>query len=344
MNFRANLPLILAILSLGVISLSVIFSINRQLATSQLIFWIFGMSLFLVFSIQRVQLWQQYTPAIYLVTIVSLLSVFLVGEEIRGSVRWIELGIFRFQPSEIAKITTIITLSIFYSKNTAKEAENVFKGFLIVAPIFSLILIEPDIGSALAIIAIWAGITYVAKISIRSILALLLISAVVFPVFFNFLEPYQKERLLSFINPGEDPLGSGYNIIQSKIAIGSGLLFGRGLGRGSQSQLNFLPEAESDFIFASTVEELGFIGGAAIILILGFILVKITAGMENKENFPKLLAVGTLALLSYQTTVNIGMNLGIIPVTGITLPMVSYGGSSLISTLILIGIVSSYKR
>lgn len=338
------MPLILAILALAVISLSVIFSATKQLATNQLIFWVIGLALFFAIYKQRLQIGAKFTLAAYLATLASLIAVFFTGEEIRGATRWIDLPIFRFQPSEIAKLTTIITLAHIYSKKGAVELSNVIKSLVIIAPLFLLVLFEPDIGSALSIAAIFAGMTYVAKISLRTTLVFAAIGIVILPLIFNFLAPYQKQRILSFLNPGQDPLGAGYNIIQSKIAIGSGQLFGRGLGRGSQSQLNFLPEAQSDFVFASLVEELGFVGGATVVLILAFILLRIHKGIENYDNYKKLVTAGTLSLLTYQTTVNIGMNLGLIPVTGITLPMISYGGSSLITTLVLLGIVSSYKR
>ena len=344
MRSRFDWPLILAILALAAISLSVIFSIDRQLATNQLIFWLLGLSLFWVVSRAIVQLWQKLAIPAYLATIISLVLVFLIGEEIRGALRWIDLGIFRFQPSEIAKLTTIVILSTFYLKKTAGEFPNIVTSLIIIAPIFLLIFRQPDIGSALSIIAIWAGISYVAKINKKTALTLFLATLIILPLIFNFIAPYQKQRLTAFINPREDPLGSGYNIIQSKIAVGSGLLLGRGLGRGSQSQLNFLPEAESDFIFAAIVEELGLLGGGTVVLIFIFILLRIHAALENKDSFAQLLATGTLALLTYQIMVNIGMNLGLIPVTGITLPLVSYGGSSLITTLVLLGIVSLPQR
>lgn len=344
MNLRLDRPLILAILVLAAISLSVIFSINRSLAASQLIFWILGLSVFFVVSQTKPQIWQRYTIPIYLLTMASLVLVFLIGEEVRGATRWIDLGFLRFQPSEIAKLTTIFALANFYLKKTADELANIITSLAIIAPVFLLVFFEPDIGSAMAVVAIWAGISYVARIKKSTIIALFLATIIILPLALNHLAPYQKQRLISFVNPQTDPLGSGYNIIQSKIAVGSGQIFGRGLGRGSQSQLNFLPEAESDFIFASTVEELGFVGAIVVVLILIFILVRIHSASQDQDRFTKLLASGALSFLIYQITVNIGMNLGLIPVTGITLPMVSYGGSSLITTLVLLGIVSSRQR
>ena len=163
-------------------------------------------------------------------------------------------------------------------------------------------------------------------------------------IVFDILSPYQKIIVVSFLNPPADPLGTGYNIIQSKIAIGSGGIFGRGLGSGSQSQLNFLPEAESDFIFASLAEQLGFFGAGVLIGLFVFLISRIANSAKGQDRFVKLILTGTCSFLIFQFTVNIGMNLGLLPVTGITLPLVSYGGSSLISTLFLLGIAFSVKR
>ena len=176
-------------------------------------------------------------------------------------------------------------------------------------------------------------------------MAIFIVAALITGVLgYELLSGYQKDRIATFINPTKDPLGTGYNIIQSKIAIGSGQLFGRGLGRGSQSQLKFLPEAESDFIFASIAEQLGFLGAILIVLLQGGLILRILSYLQNVEKFGQLVIIGAVSFLLLQFLVNVGMNLGLLPVTGITLPLVSYGGSSLISTLFLLGVVFSVKR
>jgi len=287
--------------------------------------------------------WQRMSLGIYLVAIILLVLVFFVGEPIRGSTRWISFPSFRFQPSEFAKIATIFTLAGFYSKRQASQFKNVILSFLLILPIALLILREPDIGNALSIMAIWLGISIAAGLRPKTILVLFVVSALAAILGYELLAPYQKQRILSFVNPASDPLTTGYNVIQSKIAAGSGQLFGRGLGRGSQSQLNFLPEAESDFIFASTAEQLGFFGAGIVISIYGLLCLRIVK-IAGDGRFASLTIAGIVSFLLFQFLVNVGMNMGIIPVTGITFPLVSYGGSSLISTLFLIGVALSIKR
>lgn len=337
-------PLLIAIFILGALSLSVLFAADRRLATNQFIFWIFGTSLAYLISGFHYQFWQKISLKFYFFCTLTLLSVYLFADPIRGAVRWIDLGIFRFQPSEIAKIATILVLSSFFTMKNAKEWASIVKSLLIVLPVFFLIIIQPDIGSAVSIIAIWFGISYVAGFDRRKILALILVAAVLLPATYNLMADYQKERVNTFFNPNKDPQGYGYNIIQSKIAVGSGQILGRGLGLGSQSQLKFLPEAESDFIFAALSEQLGLFGAGLVIILYVWILARILTYAEGYERFCQLVLVGTVSLLLYQFSVNISMNMGLVPVTGITLPLMSYGGSSLVSTLLLLGIIFSVKK
>lgn len=337
-------PLLIAVSMLGLLSLSVLFVADRKLATNQFIFWIFGLALMYLVSGFNSQFWQKISFKLYLFCVLALLGVYLFADPIRGAVRWIDLGVFRFQPSEIAKIATILVLSSFFTTRNAKEWTNIVKGLLIILPVFLLIIVQPDIGSAVSIIAIWLGISYAAGLDKRKILAFILTCAVLLPVSYNLLASYQKERINTFLNPDKDPQGYGYNIIQSKIAVGSGKILGRGLGLGFQSQLKFLPEAESDFIFAALAEQLGLLGAGLVIILYVWLLVRILAYTEGCERFAQLVLVGTVSLLLYQFTVNIGMNMELIPVTGITLPLLSYGGSSLVSTLLLLGIVLALRK
>ncbi len=343
---RRNLDfsLLFAILALGSISLLVIFSTDKNLAFSQFIFWLIGLSIMGLVSFFDFRNWQKLALPFYFVTIAALFVLLFIGDPVRGSVRWIDLGAFRFQPSEIAKIASIILLASFYKERSARELKKVIVSFLLILPAIILVLIQPDIGNALAFVAIWFGISLVSGFRPKQILASILLMALVGMVLFRLLAPYQKERIESFVNPQRDPLATGYQIIQSKIAIGSGQFLGRGLGRGSQSQLNFLPEAESDFIFASIAEQLGFLGAALAIFLYTFITVKILSLIKETADFGQLITIGAVSYFLLQFLVNVGMNLGLVPVTGITFPLVSYGGSSLISTLFLLGIIFSVKR
>jgi rod shape determining protein RodA len=207
----------------------------------------------------------------------------------------------------------------------------------------ALVFFQPDLGSAMILVFLWLGVMIIAGIKLKQLLILFLIGAIIFVIaWFVVLKPYQKDRVISFIDPYLDPLGSGYHRIQSMIAIGSGHLFGRGLGHGPQSQLNFLPDRYNDFIFASVAEEMGFVGVILIFVfyfLLFFRIIKIALSATN--NFSRLFCMGAVILFLFQTAVNIGMNLGILPIAGISLPFVSYGGSNLLISFVIVGIVQS---
>ncbi len=206
-----------------------------------------------------------------------------------------------------------------------------------------LILIEPELGSALVVLFTWFAMLMFSKMNKKHLLMLLVIFLVLGFLGWNFLlEEYQKQRVFTFLNPYEDPLGEGYNVLQSIIAVGSGELFGRGLGRGLQSQLKFLPERQTDFIFASTAEELGLLGSGVILALYLVLFIRLMkAAAVARDNFGMYLSLGILFMLLIQVFINIGMNVGLFPVTGIPLPLLSYGGSSLIVTLLALGLVES---
>lgn len=337
-----DLPLFAIILALGAISISVLLAASHNLALSQIIFWILGLSILYTASHFLYPNWQKLALPFYLISIASLFAVFVLGESIRGSVRWIDLGVFRFQPSEIAKVSTVLLLATFFVKRKTTPP-NLFFGFLLVVPVFALIAAEPDIGSAISIVAIFISIAFAAGLKMRHFIFIAVALFTIGVLSYELLAPYQKERIATFVSPGRDPLGAGYNIIQSKIAVGSGQIFGRGLGRGSQSQLNFLPEAESDFIFAAISEQLGLLGSGLTITLFAMMATRISTFAKESDRFGQLVIMGALGLFIYQFSVNVGMNMGLIPVTGITLPLVSYGGSSLISSLLLLGIIFAIR-
>lgn len=344
MRVKWDILLLLLILALGSISVLIISSINPTLARNQLIYWIIGFTLLFFISHLNYQTFTRYSTGFYIACLITLAMLLFFGEAIRGSVRWFNFGFFRFQPSELTKLASILALSTFYTNNLATNFKNITKGLLIIAPATILVFIQPDIGNSLAFLAIWLGIVLASGIKLKHVAALVLITIVFIFFLLEFLAPYQQERLKSFINPTQDPLGTGYNIIQSKIAIGSGLLFGRGYSRGTQSQLQFLPEAESDFIFASIAEQLGLLGGSIVLIIFTFLIIRLISYINNAGRFGQLIIVGTISYLLVQFLVNVGMNLGLLPVTGITFPLVSYGGSSLITNMLLFGIIFSIIR
>ncbi len=336
--------LLLIIAALGLISLLIIYSLSKNLALNQLIFWTMGLAIMAATAPMDVSFWKKLTIPFYLITLLFLVSLYFVAEPVRGSVRWIDLGFFRFQPSEIAKISSILMLSTFFKDRPAQDLKNLFLGFLLIVPLLVLIFFQPDLGNSLPILIIFLGIAYVSGLKLKTIFFLGITALILAFTTFEFLAPYQKERIESFLNPQLDPLGTGYSLIQSKIAVGSGQFLGRGLGRGTQSQLEFLPETESDFIFASTAEQLGFLGASLVVILFLLLFTKLIQISQNVDRFGQLIFAGAISYLFFQFFVNIGMNLGILPVTGITLPLFSYGGSSLISTLFLFGIIFSQKR
>lgn len=284
---------------------------------------------------------------IYGVCVLLLLLVLIVGtgREDVGSKSWIRFGSIGFQPSEFVKIGFIITLS----KRAAdfgediNEPKNVLKLLLHIGVLLGLIMLQPDFGTAMVFIFIFAGIVFSAGISYKYILtAIGTVIGIIPPAWFFLLKTYQKNRIRVFFNPESDPLGSGYHVIQSKIAIGSGRIFGKGLYHGTQTQLGFLPVKHTDFIFAVVGEELGLVGCVAVTLLLFAIVYRcISNSMRTKGAMSRYICVGVACMFLAHIFENIGMCIGLMPVTGIPLPFFSYGGSSLITNFVAVGLVMS---
>lgn len=341
---KISWPILLSSLLLVSVGILVIFSSSRELAFQQFIFTIIGLIFFLFISQIDLLAIRNVIKPLYFLTIFLLIAVLIMGIETRGAIRWIPLGFFNIQPSEFAKPVLILMLALFWSNNKVGWS-NIFKSLILILPFVLLIFKQPDLGTSITAIAIGIGILFAARISIKKMSILILIAILVIPGSYIFLREYQKERIIGFLTPGADPLGRGYNLIQSTIAVGSGQILGRGLGRGTQSRLQFLPEFRTDFIYASIAEELGFLGSLIIIVIylylLGYFL-KIAT--QVRDNFSFLVIIGVFSMMLFQIFVNIGMNVGIVPITGITLPLISYGGSSLIATFICLGLVASVAK
>ncbi len=335
-----TLPIFL-LLSLSVL---VIYSSDPRAALTQFIVAAFGLVAYWFLSLMDFESLRRYVRFLYPFVLLSLLVVFVLGIETRGSLRWIQIAGFQIQPSEIAKPVMILFLADYWSKNLPSWI-NIGKSLLWILPVLALIFKQPDLGTALTIFMIWLVMLIGANISLAKLSVMGLSFGLFLPVVWFLLKDYQKARIATFLSPAEDPLGVGYNVIQSVIAVGSGQLLGRGLGRGTQSRLQFLPEFRTDFIFASIAEELGFIGSVIVLILYGLLLghsFRIAARTGSK--FGSLLILGVLGMLFFQIVVNIGMNTGVVPVTGITLPLLSYGGSSIISTLISLGFIASVAR
>ncbi len=279
---------------------------------------------------------------IWIFTIVILAIVSVIGQITHGAQRWIDLRIFLFQPSELSKLLLILVVAKYMADHEMTRWRILAVSFLFVALPLVLVYLQPDLGTAIVIAATWGVMALAAGMKMRDVLIVLAIGAVAAPLIWANLRPYQQERILTFIDPERDPLGTGYNVTQARIAIGSGGLYGLGFCSGTQSQLRFLRIRQTDFIFSVIGEELGFIGSLFVIALFAFILFRIIrAAMLSRTTYGKLVAVGIVAMIFVQSYVNLGMNLGLMPVTGIPLPFVSSGGSSLISLLAAEGVVQS---
>ena len=318
---------------------------NYTVFHRQLIFVALGLVLFFLISSINYRTWGDFYKVIIIATLIIMAGVLFLGVTIRGTSGWVRFFGQTFQPVELAKIGLIIFLAKYFSIHG--QNPKIFKKIGLAAiPVMALVLLvvrQPDLGSAMILFLTFLGLVFLLPLRKKHLLTILVIILVLGTVFWLFfLQDYQKDRLLTFVQPQRDPLGTGYNVTQAIVSVGSGRLFGRGLGLGSQSQLNFLPEQQTDFIFAVIAEELGFVGSGLLLLMFFSLFMRIFwIARATSDNFGQLFALGILIYLSLQTIVNIAMNMGMAPVTGIPLPLVSYGGSSLLSVLIGLGIVQS---
>lgn len=312
----------------------------------QSMFMVFGLAIVTVSLAFDYRVLKNYATKLYIINIILLLAVMFVGQSQLGAQRWIQIGSMSFQPSEFAKVFLIICLATFMDKRIEWLEE--FKDYL---PVFAYILVpfilvmrQPDLGTSLTFIAILIGMIFVSGFKYKWFFRMGLAFVALMPAFWMILKDYQKNRIRVFLNPELDPFGSGYHVIQSKIAIGSGGFLGKGWLAGTQSQLNFLPENHTDFIFAVAGEEFGFIGTVFIISMYMIIIWRgIAIALDADDTFGMLLATGVTSMFMFHVMVNIGMTAGIMPVTGVPLPFLSYGVSSLTTNLMLVAILLNIK-
>lgn len=285
---------------------------------------------------------------LYGIGLVLLIGLLFFGSTINGSTSWYSFGAFSFQPSDMVKLLVVLILAKYLARRhiEIKSIKHVFITALYVLIPFLLIFVQPDFGSAAILLAIWLGMILVSGISKKHILILVAVTGIIGAgLWVGVFKEYQKDRIVSFLNPLADTQGAGYNAYQSTIAVGSGQLWGKGVGYGTQSRLHFLPEYETDFIFAAVAEEWGFVGSLiVVILLLGIIIRILILGSRMNSNFELLFAVGLAVYFLAHTIVNVGMNIGLLPVTGVTLPFLSYGGSHLIMEFAGLGILMSFAR
>lgn len=344
-------PLMIAVLLLIAVGLEAIYSVDLSRGDTlvffkkQLLAVGIGLFFLFIFTITQSNVFRSIAKFWYAASVILLFLVLFFGKQIRGTTGWFVIGGFSFQPVEIMKIGLILLLAYIIS-NFGRRFERplFFFGTALVALLpMILTMLQPDLGSAILLGIIWLGI--MCLVGIRKLYLFILVISIVFVSFFGwkyYLNELQRARFTSFLHPEEVSLTSGYNVLQSTIAVGAGQLFGKGIGKGSQSQLRFLPEAQTDFIFSVIAEELGFIGVVIFIFLFGLVLWRLTIIMKRAQDDFTIFTVGGITLLLFvQFFLNVGAEIGILPLTGITVPFVSYGGSSMIVNLLMIGIAQS---
>ena len=346
-----DFPLIFLILLLGVISLFAMYSSEQgkfsYYTQSHLYRFVIFFTVFIIVAFFRIQFWSKSAYLFYFIILILLFAVDFYGVTASGSKRWINLFFINLQPSELMKVALIIFLARYYYKIPLENVSNikhiVLPLFALIVPVF-LVASQPDLGTAILITFGGFAVIWLAGLRIKFFLYSFFILICLIPIGVSFLKPYQKSRILTFFNPERDPLGAGYQIIQSKIAVGSGGIFGKGFLQGSQSYLDYLPEKHTDFIFTLFSEEFGFVGSIVLLLIYVLIMYRIVAiGIQSKSNFAKLYCFGFAAAFFSYVTVNMSMVLGLLPIVGAPLPIMSYGGSAMLSMMIGLGIVMSCR-
>ncbi len=304
-----------------------------------------GLLLMVIVALPDYRLLETYAYAVYGASLVLLLWVLVSGRSVSGGQRWIQLGGFGFQPSELAKVALVCVLAKFFLGGQAGQPyslRDLLVPLALLAVPFVLVALEPDLGTALLLVAIFFSVVFMIGLRWKSFAAVLLSGLAALPVGWSLLKDYQRARVMTFFAPETDPLGAGYHAIQSKIAVGSGMLTGKGFLKGTQAHLYFLPERHTDFIFSVWAEEWGFVGSATLILLYAaLILWALNIARHSRERFGRLLALGLTANLFWQAVVNVGMVLGVLPVVGVPLPLFSYGGSSFLSTMLSVGLLMS---
>ncbi len=305
-----------------------------------------GVALLVVVTLIDYRWWRSLWWLAYLAAIAFLVFVIVSGETRYGAQRWVGIAGIPFQPSEFVKLACIIALARILADH-ARDGRH-FRGFalslILLLPLLLLIYQQPDLATALVLVAIWLGMTLVAGVPLWMLIASLFAPVVAWPLIWRFLKDYMRQRIMIFLSPDSDPLGAGYNMIQARISIGSGGWWGRGLGEGTQTQLNFLRVRHTDFIFAVVGEELGFFGAVGVLVAYAWLIIRCLAAITSTTDvFGRLLATGVATMLLFEIFVNVGVNLGLVPVAGIPLPFLSYGRSALLANFLALGLVQSVR-
>ncbi|MCD4760975.1 rod shape-determining protein RodA [bacterium] len=351
---RIDWLLFFAVIILLVLGISILYSLSLNTDTAnflvfkkQILFALSGLAIFFLVSSINYNVWLTYGKLIFILFVIILVAVLFFGIQIKGTTGWLSTGFFNIQPVEFAKIALIIWLARYFSRHASEFYlfKHIFISGAFTLVFVILVALQPDLGSSLVLLGTWAVMLLFTGIKKKHFVWLAgTFGAVSVISWFFLLRPYQQSRILTFFDPGRDPQGEGYNVIQSVVAIGSGQFFGRGLSLGTQSSLRFLPEPGTDFIFAVIAEELGLVGATLLLALFTFIFYRLFLTMrKSQDDFGSFLILGIASMLLVQIFINVGMNMGIAPVTGIPLPLVSAGGSSLWAVMIALGIAQSVQ-
>lgn len=347
--WQVNWPLVLLITGVASIGFAMLYSAaNGNLspwALRQMIVFGVGMGVMFVIALIDIRFWMRFAYLFYVLTLVMLIGVEFIGVERGGAKRWIDLGAFQLQPSEFMKIALILALARYFHRLNIEDIARphfLIMPLLLVALPVAFIQRQPDLGTGLFLLISGGAMFFLAGVRIWKFVVVLTAAVVAVPVVWSLLREYQQGRILTFLSPDRDPLGAGYHILQSKIALGSGGLFGRGFMQGTQSHLSFLPERQTDFIFTMLAEEFGLAGGLgllglyALLLLYGF-----SIALRSQNQFGRLLAMGVTVTFFLYAFINIAMVMGLVPVVGLPLPLISFGGTAMISVLAGFGLLIS---
>jgi len=314
-------------------------------AARQMMHFCAGMTVMLAVAIVDIRSWMRWSYVLYAIALVLLIAVQIKGSVLKGGQRWIDLGFIQLQPSEIMKITLVLALARYFHGASYQE---VGRPWFLLPPVLmvllpvALVLKQPDLGTAMMLAFSAAALLFLAGVRIWKFAIVIAAAAAVAPVAWKFMRDYQKNRILTFLNPENDPLGTGYHILQSKIALGSGGVFGKGFMQGTQSHLNFLPEKQTDFIFTMLAEEWGMVGGIVLVGLYTLILVYGYAlSMKSRNHFGRLVGLGLTTTFFLYVFINIAMVMGLVPVVGVPLPLISYGGTAMLTLLFGFGLIMS---
>jgi rod shape determining protein RodA len=345
--WQLNWFLILLICALASIGFAMLYSAGNgsymPWAERQMLRFAVGMALMLVIALTDIRFWLRYAHSFYAIALILLIAVEFAGSVGMGAQRWISLKFFYLQPSEIMKVALVLSLARYFHRlsleDVTRPTQLLFPILLVATPTV-LVLRQPDLGTALLLLFSSAAMFFLAGVRIWKFVLIGLISLASIPLGWSMMHTYQKNRIMTFLSPENDPLGSGYHILQSKIALGSGGLFGNGFLQGTQSHLRFLPEMQTDFIFTMYAEEFGLVGGLFLITLYAAIVIYgFAIAMRSRSHFGRLIAMGVTTTFFLYVFMNIAMVMGLIPVVGVPLPLISYGGTAMMTVLIGFGLL-----